>query len=136
MTLSSLVPEIDRSELTDPKAKGFLQLCSDRRFHVPTMEAFAEAAGLERDEYFIEAQPGGAPSWADSTPAGRLAYDAGARLMGWAAHGDRCLGFPDVSNEELLRRLEQTARERMSDFPRAAHFLLFGAGDEVRVTRL
>lgn len=120
-------------EQLDPKAKGFLQLCSDRRFHVEVMKAFEDAAGIDSDEYFIEARPGGAASWAESTPAGRLAYGAGARLMGWAGHGDRCLGFRGASNEELLRKLEQTVRKRAADFPRATHLLVFATEGGVDV---
>jgi hypothetical protein len=33
-------PIAQRPELGDPDVKGFLQLCSDRRFHLKIMEAF------------------------------------------------------------------------------------------------
>ena len=55
------------------------------------------------DGYWIEARPGGAPSWGDNTRASRLAHRNGALFMGWAAHGDGCLGFPGESNERLAR---------------------------------
>jgi hypothetical protein len=121
----------------DPLAKGFLQLCADRRFHLLVMEAFEEAAGLQPDEYYIEARPGGAPSWRDATSTGRIAYRKGARMMGWAAHGDRCLGFPGLGNDEVRAKLEEAARRRSGDFPEATHFLLFATeAGGVEVQRL
>jgi hypothetical protein len=100
------------------------------------MEAFEDAADLEPDSYWIEARPGGAPSWADNTRIGRHAYHEGATHMGWAAHGDSCLGFRGASNQELRGKLERTARRRASEFPRAIHYALFGEGERVEVARI
>lgn len=122
--------EPPRKHPRDP-ALGFLQLCSDRRFHFLTMQAFEELTGLLEDGYWIEARPGGAPSWADNTKIGRLAYREGAAHMGWAAHGDRCAGFHGASNDELRAKLVGTVRKRAQEFPRAAHYGLFGEGDRV-----
>ena len=112
---------------------GFLQLCAERRFHRKVMEAFERAAGLAPDRYWIEARPGGAPSWTDNTRAARLAYRNGATHMGWSAHGDVCLGFPRKSTAELRRMLEKTARARAREFPRASHYLVFATDQEVVV---
>lgn len=125
-------PETPRTHERDP-ALGFLQLCSDRRFHFLTMDGFEELTGLAEDGYWIEARPGGAPSWADNTRVARLAYREGAAHMGWAAHGDRCAGFHDASNDELRAKLERTVRRRAEEFPRAAHYGLFGEGGRVTV---
>jgi hypothetical protein len=46
----------------------------------------------------------------DNTRAARLAHQRGALFMGWAAHGDECLGFPGDSNEQIRGRLAQTSR--------------------------
>lgn len=89
----------------DGVARGYLQLCSDLRFHRATMLAFEQATGLAADAYWIEARPGGAPSWGDNTRAARLAHRRGAVYMGWAAHGDECLGFPGEPNERIADRL-------------------------------
>jgi hypothetical protein len=97
------------------------------------MLAFEEVTGLAPDEYWIEARPGGSPSWADNTKVARLAYREGADHMGWAAHGDRCAGFPGLGNDDLRRKLERTARKRASEFPRARHYELFAAGGEIEV---
>ena len=113
--------------------RGFLQLCADRRFHLKVMEAFETLADLDPTEYWIEARAGGAPSWADNTKVGRLAYSEGAAHMGWAAHGDQCAGFPGESNEEMRTKLERIVRKRSSEFPRAAHYGLFAHGDTVEV---
>ena len=114
-------------------ARGFLQLCSDLRFHRATMLAFEEAAGLAPDAYWIEARPGGAPSWADNTRAGRLAHRGGAVYMGWAAHGDKCLGFPGEANERIADRLVKTLRKRAEEFPKATHFGFFAHAGGVHV---
>ena len=58
----------------DGVVRGFLQLCSDLRFHRATMAAFEEATGLAEDGYWIEARPGGAPRKVEvgsGTAAGR-----------------------------------------------------------------
>jgi hypothetical protein len=115
---------------------GFLQLCAERRFHRAVMEAFERETGLKEDEYWIEARAGGSPSWADNTRTARNAHENGARLMGWAAHGDVCLGFPGESDAALRQRLEKVARRRADEFPRATHVMLFAVPEGVEVTRL
>jgi hypothetical protein len=117
---------------TDP-TRGFLQLCSDRRFHLKTMEAFEDVTGLEPEGYWIEARPGGAPSWADNTRAARHAYQEGAAHMGWAAHGDACWGFRGMSSEELKEKLRRTVQKRSEEFPRAMHYGLFAEGGQVEL---
>jgi hypothetical protein len=97
------------------------------------MEAFEDLTGLKPDEYWIEARPGGAPSWADNTKSARLAYGDGATHMGWAAHGDECRGFPGASNAEMRAKLARTLRKRAEEFPRAHHYALFGEGEKVEV---
>jgi len=113
--------------------RGFLQLCSDLRYHRVTMLAFEEATGLPTDRYWIEARPGGAPSWDDNTRASRLAHGLGAVHMGWAAHGDECLGFKGEASDRVRQRLESAVRKRAEEFPRATHYLLFGEAGEVEV---
>ena len=125
-------PRLEDQRPRDP-TRGFLQLCSDRRFHLKTMEAFEDVANLEPEGYWIEARPGGAPSWADNTRVARLAYEEGAAHMGWAAHGDQCLGFRGVSNEELKEKLRRTVRKRAEEFPRAVHYGLFGENGQIEV---
>ena len=112
---------------------GFLQLCADRRFHRLTMQEFERLTGLGPGEYWIEARAGGAPSWSDNTKTARYAYKEGARFMGWAAHGDKCGGFPGVSNDEMRGKVERAMRSRMDEFPEAEHFALFAHGAEVEV---
>ena len=112
---------------------GFLQLCAERRFHRATMHAFERTTGLSPDEYWIEARAGGSPSWAENTRTARTAFRFGARHMGWAAHGDTCLRYPEFSDAELRRRLERVARRRAEEFPAATHYLLFALPDGVEV---
>jgi hypothetical protein len=119
----------------DPQL-GFLQLCAERRFHRAVMEAFEHETGLSHDEYWIEARAGGAPSWADNTKTARNAHRNGARFMGWAAHGDVCLGFPGESDDALRQRLQRVAQRRAEEFPGAAHVVLFALPGGVEVSRL
>jgi hypothetical protein len=120
----------------DPDVRGFLQLCSDRRYHRKIMDAFERVTGLGASDYHIEARPGGAASWADTTRMARLAYRSGASFMGWAGHGDVCHGFHGATNDDLRRKLERTARRRAGDFPRATHYLLFGENGDVEAVRI
>lgn len=122
--------------MTDQSQLGFLQLCAERRFHRAVMEAFESETGLKHDEYWIEAQAGGAPSWADKTNTARNAHRNGARFMGWAAHGDVCLGFPGEGDDTLRARLQMTAARRAEDFPRAVHVVLFALAGGVEVSRV
>ena len=55
--------------------------------------------------------------------------------MGWAAHGDECLGFPDEPNERIASRLERTLNKRAEEFPKATHIGLFAHGEEVHLLR-
>jgi hypothetical protein len=120
----------------EPPELGYLQLCSDLRYHRRTMAAFERTTGLNADEYWIEARPGGAPAYQDTTRMARIAYREGARHMGWAAHGDACRGFYAVSDHDMRAKLDRAARSRVDDFREAAHYKLFGLGGEVAVTRI
>jgi hypothetical protein len=113
---------------------GFLQLCADRRYHRKTMAAFEQATGLGPDDYWIEASAGGAPELGVSTATARFAYDQGARVMGWAAHGDQCGGFPGLDNDAILAKLRTAVADLAPDFPGATHWILFGAGGAVEVS--
>ncbi|MDQ4125742.1 MAG: hypothetical protein M3134_09110, partial [Actinomycetota bacterium] len=72
----------------DAEVRGFLQLCADRRYHRLTMEEFEARTGLGPDDYWIEATAGGAAAFGGSTATAAFAYANGARIMGWAGHGD------------------------------------------------
>jgi len=120
----------------DAQALGYLQLCSDLRYHRRTMTAFERATGLRADDYWMEARPGGAPAYQDTTRMARIAYREGARHMGWAAHGDACRGFYGASDHDMRAKLDRAARSRVDDFRDAAHYALFGLGGEVTVTRI
>lgn len=113
---------------------GFLQLCAERRYHRKTMEAFERATGLGPDEYWIEAAAGGAPAFGTVTATAAFSYANGATIMGWAAHGDTCGGFPGRSDSEIQAKLGAIARERARDFPEAEHWTLFASGGEVEAT--
>jgi hypothetical protein len=120
----------------DGPALGYLQLCSDHRFHRRTLAAFERETGLGPDEYWIEARPGGAPAYQDTTRMARIAYREGARHMGWAAHGDRCRGFYGATDQDMRAKLDRAGRSRAEEFREAAHYTLFGLGGEIEVIRI
>jgi hypothetical protein len=115
---------------------GFLQLCADRRYHRKTMEAFERATGLPPNGYWIEATAGGAPTPEAASVTASFAHEHGATLMGWAAHGDGCGGYPGRSDDEMRAAVEAAAREGAEAFPDARHWVLFGVGGEVEVAEL
>ena len=92
------------------------------------MEAFERATGLRPDEYWIEATPGGAPAFGTRTRASDVAHANGARVMGWAAHGERCGGFPDASDERMREMLLRAVERRRVDYPDSEHLTFFGRG--------
>jgi hypothetical protein len=53
--------------------------------------------------------------------------------MGWAAHGDECLGFPGEASERIADRLVKTLRKRAEEFPKATHFDFFADAGGVHV---
>jgi hypothetical protein len=113
---------------------GYLQLCSDRRFHRATMTAFEESTGLAPTAYWVEAVVGGAPAYALRPRGAEYARSYGARLMGWAAHGDGCGAFPGADDARIRGMLEVTVARRRLEYPDAEHLVFFGAGR--RVSRL
>jgi hypothetical protein len=104
---------------------GFLQMCSDRRFHRRIMEEFEQTAGLAPDEYWIEVVVGGAAGQVVLTRAAEFARSKGATHMCWAAHGDECGGFPGQANDRVRGLLEHTVELRRGDFPDATHHAFF-----------
>jgi hypothetical protein len=124
------------SELDESRGLGFLQLCADRRFHRAVMTAFERETGLAPDGYWIEATAGGAPALGAVTTTARFAYDNGARILGWAAHGDACGGFPGLANDEIEAKLDAAAREVAAELPDVEHWMLFATGAGVKVTKL
>lgn len=115
---------------------GFLQLCADRRYHRMTTEEFEARTGLRHDQYWIQAKAGGAPAFDAPSNTAEFAYGNGARIMGWAAHGDTCGGFPDRTDAEMKAALEAAAADRAAAFPDAEHWILFASGGRVEAKKL
>jgi hypothetical protein len=106
------------------KKLGFLQMCADKRFHAQVEEKFRQLTGLAQDEYWIEATAGGAPAISTDVTAD-YAHQHGAVIMGWAAHGDHCGGFPGVSDSDMNGKLDAVIHIRKSRYPDAQHFRIF-----------
>ena len=115
---------------------GFLQLCADRRFHRMTMTAFEARTGLEPGQYWIEASAGGAAAFGAASLTAEYAHTKGARIMGWAVHGDECGGFPGRSDFDMKTLLQAVARSRYKDFPDVEHWTLFAAAGSVEAAKL
>jgi hypothetical protein len=112
----------------DCPARGFLQLCADRRFHKCIQQEFKKDAKLtSREDYWIHADAGGTPKMADQCVTPNYCYiTKGVRLMGWSAHGDKCGGFgEDVDDIEIRRALCETMQGKVKEYPKAKHFIYF-----------
>ncbi len=112
----------------DPPAKGFLQLCADRRFHKCIQRAFKEDAGLtSREDYWIHADAGGTPKMECQRITPDYCYiNKKVLLMGWSAHGAGCGGFgEEVPDDVIKRELCNTMQRNVRKYPLAKHFIYF-----------
>ncbi len=112
----------------DCPARGFLQLCADRRFHRLIQQEFKKDAGLSsREDYWIHADAGGTPKMAGQTVTPGYCYkQKGVRLMGWSAHGAGCGGFgEDVEDVVIRGALCETMQRNVKEYPEAKHFIYF-----------
>lgn len=112
----------------DCPARGFLQLCADRRFHKCIQQAFKEDAGLtSREDYWIHADAGGTPKMECQRITPDYCYiNKEVRLMGWSAHGDKCGGFgEEVPDDVIKRELCNTMQRNVRKYPLATHFIYF-----------
>jgi|GEM_PF-1077530 len=114
--------------IEDLPAKGFLQLCADRRFHECIQQAFKEDAGLtSREDYWIHADAGGTPKMECQRITPDYCYiNKDVRLMGWSAHGAGCGGFgEEVPDEVIMRELCATMQRNVRKYALAKHFIYF-----------
>ena len=111
----------------DCPARGFLQLCADRRFHKCIQQEFKKDARLtSREDYWIHADAGGTPTMASQRVTPDYCYkQKGVRLMGWSAHGANCGGLPKLKDDEIKRLLFKTAKGKVKEYPAAKHFIYF-----------
>ena len=112
----------------DCPARGFLQLCADRRFHNCIQQEFKKDAKLtSREDYWIHADAGGTPKMESQRTAPNYCYnDKKVRLMGWSAHGDGCGGFGEhVRDDVIMRALCETMQRNVRAYPLAKHFIYF-----------
>jgi hypothetical protein len=113
--------------IEDCPARGFLQLCADRRFHKCIQQEFKKDAKLtSREDYWIHADAGGTPTMANQTVTPNYCYeDKNVRLMGWSAHGANCGGLPNQSDDKIKQLLSDTAEGKVKAYPLAKHFIYF-----------
>jgi hypothetical protein len=113
--------------IEDCPARGFLQLCADRRFHQLIQQEFKKDAKLSsREDYWIHADAGGTPTMAHQTVTPDYCYcDKKVRLMGWSAHGDKCGGLPNLPDYKIQQLLCETMQGKVKAYPEATHFIYF-----------
>jgi hypothetical protein len=112
----------------DTPARGFLQLCADRRFHKLLQKEFRTDAGLSsREDYWINADAGGTPMMLDERRTPDYCYDVkDVLLMGWSAHGKGCGGFGEEVPDDFIRgELCKTMQTIVKRYPCAKHFIYF-----------
>jgi hypothetical protein len=112
----------------DCPARGFLQLCADRRFHKLIQQEFKKDAKLtSREDYWIHADAGGTPKMERQRVTPNYCYkDKKVRLMGWSAHGDKCGGFGEHVPDDVIRRaLCETMQRNVKKYRKAKHFIYF-----------
>jgi hypothetical protein len=105
-------------------AKGYLNVCMDKRFWKKATDLFARETGLGMTDFWVETNPGGANTKADVVGED-FAASSGATIMGWGAHGSHCGGQPGVSDDESKARLLKKIEEKKLKFPQAKHCGLF-----------
>jgi hypothetical protein len=113
----------------DRPARGFLQLCADRRFHKCIQQEFTKDAKLSsHEDYWIHADAGGTPKMADQRVTPDFCYKQpnNVRLMGWSAHGANCGGFGYGVKDHVIRQaLCETMQGKVKEYPEAKHFIYF-----------
>ncbi|MDT5270901.1 MAG: hypothetical protein QOH49_3087 [Acidobacteriota bacterium] len=112
----------------DCPARGFLQLCADRRFHQLIQQEFKKDAQLSsREDYWIHADAGGTPKMAGQRVTPNYCYhQKDVRLMGWSAHGAGCGGFGEkVPDDVIMADLCKTMQTNVREYPLAKHFIYF-----------
>lgn len=114
---------------------GFLSICADRRYWSYQTAAVQVETGLSDTDFWIDARAGGAGKLVkeEAFAAPDHAYHSGARTMVWGMHGDKCGGFPELSNQELQKILEDLLPVVKERYPEAKHFSVWSKGPNSNV---
>lgn len=103
---------------------GVLRRCMDLRFGDIQRLAFMKATGLKYNEFYDLAYPGGA-ALPDPTGGFDLVLGHGVKVVGMAAHGEKCAGQPGISDDEIVNRLEKQIADFQRDYSGLTVFALF-----------
>lgn len=123
-------------EEPEPPARGYLQLCIERRFHRLVQTKFEELAGLGPHDYWMHSDAGGAPKMEAEENRAEYAYSQGVQYMGWSAHGAGCGGFKPpfhphaAGDQEIETCLRATVMKKVFLYPKAKHYEIFATEDE------
>ena len=107
---------------------GFLQLCIERRFHFALRHAFETFGKLGSHAYWLHTDFGGTPKMRAEEDRAAYAYENGARVMGWTAHGTRCGAFTEpgpTDDDAISKALAETFADKPLAYPKAEHWVLF-----------
>ena len=115
-----------------------------------TRKAFEEKTGLGPNDYCHESYAGGsAIAWHESYAGGvpiQANEDLGVKyivkqaeeekvtaILGWQAHINGCGGQPNVSDDEIAKRLDRQILAMMAKYPQARHFRLLASEKDIDV---
>ena len=114
---------------------GYLASCMDRRFLDATRKVFEKTTGLSSIAYWQEAWPGGTAVVHDELGE-NYAYAHGARIFGWQAHGSKCGGQPEISDETIQERLDAMIAQKLAKFPDARHYRIFATEGNISIVEV
>lgn len=125
--LDNLAWDVVKASEEDGSVLGFLQICIEKRFHRSIQLEFEGRTGLTYTRYWLHSDAGGSPMMEENTKSPNYCYyQMGARIMGWAAHGSNCGGFPpDTPDDEIQAALQATVRRHAEKYRAATHYVFF-----------
>ncbi|MBI2404739.1 hypothetical protein HYV22_00995 [Candidatus Gottesmanbacteria bacterium] len=103
----------------------------DKRFGEKTRKSFEQATGLGPEDYWDESYPGGSAIPADETGV-TYAFEHGASVFGWQAHGDHCGGQKGVPDSEIQERLDTQIAKLKQKYP-GRHFRIFATEEGIDI---
>lgn len=109
------------------KQLGFLSICADKRFWEIQTKKISQKLNLSPAQFWLDARAGGAGKLVQEKnfAAPDHAYHQGARTMVWGMHGDKCGGFPGLTNKQLKKIHQDIIPTVKSRYPKATHYLIW-----------
>lgn len=114
---------------------GFASMCADRRYWQDQLKHFMEATGLTEGQVWLDCRPGG---WGNVVDSGDFrgpdhATHSGATALLLGMHGDKCGGYPEKSNEELMEIHEKSIVAAKKRYPKIELWSVWSVGKSPKV---